>query len=244
MGQAHVSIAHRYCGPPTSGNGGYSAGLLAGFAPGTTQVRLLRPPPLGEPLSVEFLDDGVITLQGRDGAVAEARPFEFELAVPPPVSFADATAAAENYAGFRAHQYPTCFVCGPARQPGDGLCVFAGKLPGREVVAAPWRPDASLAGTGQHVRPEFIWAALDCPGYFAVTDGQLPMLLGTLAVEIHRPVSVHQRCVVLGWHLSSEGRKHRTGTVLYDENGEPCARSLATWIELKTQAPPASPTTT
>jgi hypothetical protein len=39
--------------------------------------------------------------------------------------------------------------------------------------------------------------------------------------------------VVIGWQIGAEGRKHTVGTALFDGNGEPCARAIATWIELK-----------
>jgi hypothetical protein len=36
---------------------------------------------------------------------------------------------------------------------------------------------------------------------------------------------------VIGWHISSEGRKHEAGTALFDEDGELCGRAKAVWIE-------------
>ena len=43
---AVVSIPSRFNGPPLSGNGGYSCGVLAAFIDGPAQVRLHVPPPL------------------------------------------------------------------------------------------------------------------------------------------------------------------------------------------------------
>ena len=48
-----TSIAKRYCGPPQSGNGGYSCGLLGKQIEGPSKVRLHMPPPLDTQLSIE-----------------------------------------------------------------------------------------------------------------------------------------------------------------------------------------------
>jgi len=47
-----VFISQRFCGPPNSGNGGYSCGLLAKNINGACQVRLHQPPPLETSLSI------------------------------------------------------------------------------------------------------------------------------------------------------------------------------------------------
>jgi len=102
------------------------------------------------------------------------------------------------------------------------------------MVAAPWVPDDSLAGSGQElVRSEFLWAALDCPGYFAAAHGQKrPMLLGRMAARVEGRVRPGERCVVLGWSISSEGRKRCTGTALFSDSGELLGQARATWIEV------------
>jgi hypothetical protein len=101
------------------------------------------------------------------------------------------------------------------------------------MVAAPWMPDASLCGADGKVCSEFIWAALDCPGYFAAANDGRHMLLGEIAARIDRRVHAAESCVVVGWKLERDGRKHFVGTALYDDDGEPCARALATWIEVR-----------
>jgi hypothetical protein len=101
------------------------------------------------------------------------------------------------------------------------------------IVAAPWLPaDALDAGDGR-VAVEFHWAALDCPGYFAVSGGRRVMVLGELQAHVDRRVHVGEPCTVIGWRLGAEGRKHYAGTALFDEDGELVARARATWIELK-----------
>jgi len=225
-------IEPRYCGPPASGNGGYVCGRLSAFLPGSARVRLRVPPPLGTRLAVRPAAAGVELLHG-DTVVAEARLQALELDVPGAPDFAAAEAAARDYRGFRSHPFPTCFVCGPARGPGDGLRIFPGPLDPAGPVAAPWIPDASLADGRVEVRPEFLWAALDCPGAFAldIPEGA-PVLLGELSAVIRGTVAAGERCIVLGWNLGRDGRKHFAGTALYAESGECRAFARATWFEM------------
>src|SRR3954469_12893928 len=178
-----IIIARRYCGPPNSGNGGYVSGRLARQIPGGAEVTLHAPPPLDKRLDVVATggggpQDGAWQL--RDGAVvvATARRPSVELSHLEAASFAEA-AAAERRTPVKPHEHllPTCFVCGPARLPGDGLRIFAGPLGRRSVDAAPvlaatWTPDASLAAADGRVGCEFLWSALDCPtGYACCYDG-------------------------------------------------------------------------
>jgi hypothetical protein len=225
-----LHVARRFCGPPRSANGGYFAGLVATFVGSTLRVRLLKPPPLDTLLSVVDKGDGVVEIQGGEGVIAQARPERLELAIPPPLRYVEAVEASRRYAGFTQHAYPTCFVCGPRRPRGDGMRIFAGPIPERGVVAAPWMPDASLdAGDGK-VRPEFMSAALDCPGYSAAASGGRPMLLGEITVHVNRRVHVDESCTVIGWPIAAEGRKHEVGTAILDEEGELCGIARALWI--------------
>jgi hypothetical protein len=175
----------------------------------------------------------------RDGevVVAEARPTSLDLDVPEPPTYAQALVAARRYRGFDHHPFPTCFVCGPERAEDDGLRVFAGPVSDGSMVAAPWVPDPSLADPGEPtIRSEFLWAALDCPGYFAsLDDNYRPMMLGQMAarVDMGGGVQCGERCVVIGWPITRDGRKHFAGTALYSQSGELCGKALATWIELR-----------
>jgi hypothetical protein len=81
-------------------------------------------------------------------------------------------------------------------------------------VAAAWVLDESLTNGDGVVRPEFVWAALDCPGYFAAEDKAGLALLGRMAATIKRPVHAGERLIVTGWPIESEGRKHRAVLVL------------------------------
>ena len=229
-----ITIGARFCGPPDSGNGGYVAGMLAGQSHVPVRVRLRKPPPLNASLLVRTLDNGRLELKRDDELVAEAEPYQLELQAPPAPSYVDALDASRAYSGFKHHPYPTCFVCGPQRARGDGLRIFPGAWGNGGSVAAPWMPDESLCGADGKVCSEFMWAALDCPGYFAAVNDGRHLLLGEIAARIDRRVHAAESCVVIGWRIEREGRKHIVGTALYDDDGEPCARALATWIEVRT----------
>lgn len=226
-----IVIDPRFHGPAGSGNGGYVAGLLAGHLGGPARVRLSAPPPLATALAVDVdaerarLFDGV-TL------VATAQRAEVALTTPEAPTPGQSAEAAARFAGLTQHRFPRCFVCGPHREPGDGLRIFAGPVEGREMVAAPWTPHASLAGAGGKTAPEFVWAALDCPGAFAVwpEDPAATMVLGELAVRVHTLPAVGEPTVVAGWPVAVEGRKRRAGTALYGADGTVLAVGEATWI--------------
>jgi hypothetical protein len=230
-------IGRRFRGPPTSGNGGYTCGMLAAAASRPVEVRLIAPPPLDVPLEIvaDPGSGGLVLLDGEE-KVATATPRTLELEVPQPPSYEEALAAVSNYEGFQEHAYSDCFVCGPVRTRGDGMRIFASPIAGTNVVAAAWLPDRSLVGADGKVLPEFMWAALDCPGFFATGAAARGVLLGTYAARIDRCVHLDAPCVVIGWALQHEGRKHVVGTAIFDNFGELCGRALATWIEPK-QAP-------
>ena len=88
-----------------------------------------------------------------------------------------------------------------------------------------------LVGADGKVLPEFMWAVLDCPGFFATGAAIRGPLLGTYAARIDRRVHLDAPCVVIGWALKHDGRKHVVGTAIFDNFGELCGRALATWIE-------------
>ncbi len=241
-----MRIEARFCGPPGSGNGGYTAGRLASLIQGPAEVTLRAPPPLETELTLEAREGGAVLL-GADGSlIAEAKPAELELSLPGAVSWEEAQAASARYIGFREHPYPGCFVCGPRRAPGSlpGLGLFPGAAQspsGRPVAAAPFAPPADLADEAGLLKPEFVWAALDCPSWFghaAFVDPVPKILLGRLTVAIHRrpragPGQSAERCVVVGWGIGQERRRITCGSALYDARGECLAMGKAVWVELK-----------
>lgn len=229
----HIIIDRRFCGPPTSDNGGYTCGMLANFVGYPAEVRLLAPPPLGVPLMVEQEDNRFILLHGEE-VVARAEAASVDLEVPLPPTMEEAGRTIPESEIFVRHAFPTCFVCGPQRDAGDGLRIFAGPVAGRNYVAAPWIPDSSVADSQGMVRSEIICAALDCPGAWAVFAEELRVIvLGTLAVDINRRMRAGDPCIVVGWKIGEEGRKLYAGTAIFSATGELYAKARATWIELK-----------
>ena len=233
-----VVIARRFCGPPTSGNGGYSSGRLASFIEGPAEITLRAPPPLDTDLRV-VKENGGAKLWHGEQLIAEARTTDFTLDVPAPPAWEEAQIAAKGYAGHRRHDYGSCFVCGPQRKPGDGLCIFCGPWK-NGVVAGPWIPDASLDDGMGFVKPEFLWAAIDCPGSWSVIGVEGPqgapsssMLLGRLTGRLLRSVLIGEECIVIGWPLDRDGRKYHVGSAVYTRAGKLAAYSRGTWIALK-----------
>lgn len=227
---SRVLIASRFCGPPSSGNGGYTAGLVARALGGSVEVTLRRPPRLNYELELRIESERARLLDG-DLLVAEARRLDFELKAPAAVSFEQASELSKRYAGFKKHHFPGCFVCGPARAPGDGLRIFPGSAAAGEAVAAPWVPDPSLADAQGHVHPEFAWAALDCVGYFAIAAPDYPVaLLGRMTARLNGHVSAGERCVVQGAPLGRDGRKLNAATALYGADGALRGLARQIWI--------------
>jgi len=233
-----LTIAHRFNGPPHSGNGGYVSGLLAqlvleefGDTPGAkVEVTLRKPPPLDKPLTVrQPAETESLRLLDGSTVVAEAELVEAAGELLDPVSFDEAVAAAKGFLGMSGHPFLTCFVCGPDHP--SGMHVFPGPVPGRkDLVAAPWTPAEDAVG------PEFVWAALDCPGGWSAGDlAERPMVLGRMSVEIlgeQAPVVAGERYVVLGRHVRTEGRKTFTTSALYGPSREPVASAEAVWISV------------
>src|SRR5256884_2839428 len=62
-----LTIGARFCGPATSSNGGYFAGLVATLASRTLAVRLLKPPPLDTGLAVRELARSEERRGGEEG---------------------------------------------------------------------------------------------------------------------------------------------------------------------------------
>ncbi len=230
-----IVIDRRFHGPPKSANGGYICGLVAGLIGGTAEVTLRLPPPIDKPLDVRRYDDGRVALFDGESVVAEGIPTTVEIEIPEPVSFSEATEAAKSSVALEPDlPYETCFVCGTERAEGDGLRLFAGPVAERDVVAAPWTPDASLGDGNGAVRPEFVWSALDCPGAYAfIESADDIVLLGRLAARLIEPVQVSQRYVIIGWQLGSEGKKRYSGTALYSRAGTLHAFAKATWIKIE-----------
>jgi hypothetical protein len=212
---AELRVAARFCGPPGVANGGFASGSLAALLGGATEVTLRRPLPLDRPLPVRGDGHGTLVVEDGGRLLAEARtakvPVEL-LAVPAAVTPEAAEAAAGRSRYYDAPVFPGCFVCGPARTAGDGLRVFPGR-----------------------VRPEVVWAALDCPSGIAAADAaDLPadtaVVLGRMAATVGGLPRPGDRCRVVAWPLAGDGRKLGAGSALLGPDGEVLAAARAVWI--------------
>lgn len=218
-----ITLDRRFRGPLESANGGYACGRLAAFVDAdAVEVTLRLPPPLDRPLDVQP-DDGGAVLRDGESIVAEARAATLDVESPAPVSRAEAEAAAARHVRIGNPVFAECFVCG-IREDGDGLRIHAGLVEGREPLqAAPWTPKE----TGS----ELVWAAIDCPGAYAVgAEGRGDIVLGRMAASVRRVPAVGEPCVVTAWPLGEDGRKLYAGTALVTAGGELLALARQTWI--------------
>lgn len=215
-----VVIPRRFNGPPSTGNGGYSCGVIAAalrLGDGDGGVITLRsPPPLDAPMAVREADGGIV-VEHEGRLIAEAARSDFSLDLAPAVPFDDAAARSRAP---KEHPFPTCFVCGPEHP--TGLHIYPARVPGRDVFAAPWVPREDT--TGQL----FVWAAIDCPG--AWTGGGPGGMLGRLEGRVFAVPATGDRCVAVSWRIESGERKWISGTALYGPRGDVLACSRTTWI--------------
>ena len=230
-----MEIPSRFCGPAGSGNGGYVCGRMAAYVDGPATVTLHRPPPLGAALAVDRERDGSVRL--RDGAAliaaAQPAPDAPHLELPGPVSPGQVRAAAGRARYFEDPIFPGCFVCGPAREPGDGLRIFPGRLTGRDLWAAPWTPDPSVADPDGKVRAEIMWAVLDCPSGIAAAEAvglDTAIVLGRMTARLAARPEVDQPCAVVAWPGGRAGRKHTAFSALLGPGGAVLAAARAVWL--------------
>ena len=217
-----VTIDRRYRGPLTSANGGYAAGLLGARLGATAVVTLRLPPPLERPLAVRA-DGERLLLEDGDLLVAEAAAGEPDVTARTPPTPALAAEASAGVGAWGPPEFAECFVCGE-RADGSGLGIHAGPVPGRDgLVAATW--------VARDVSPEVVWAAIDCPGAYAVGDpARGATVLGRMAARVERLPEEGEPCVVAGWPLGAEGRKLFAGTALYGRRGDVLAFARQVWI--------------
>lgn len=104
-------IPARLNGPPSTANGGVSAGLLAGHLPSgaTIEVTLRRPPLLDTPMRVDVDGSAARLFNGAD-LVAEAQVVDDAAvgAAVPAVDLDAACLAAAGFDGHAEHPFPTC----------------------------------------------------------------------------------------------------------------------------------------
>lgn len=230
-------VPSRFCGPPGSANGGYVCGRIASYVDGPATVTLRRPPPLATPLTVERDREDSARVCYGGTLVAEAAPPATQpaLEIPGTVSTAEARRAVGRARYFQDPVFPACFVCGPSRRPGDGLRIFPGPVSGRALWAAPWTPDPSIADASGRVRPEIVWAALDCPSGIAAAEAagleqEAAILLGRMTARLALLPALGSECRVIAWPAGRERRKLTAGSALLGPDGEVLAVASTVWL--------------
>jgi hypothetical protein len=243
-----ITIGRQFCGPPNSGNGGYVCGLLSKGLDGPVTAVLRAPIPLDVDLRLTGRDGGNLLLGEADVLIGQGRPSIQALPEPPVAPTVEAARAAGlRHLGLAQRIHPICFTCGAERQEGDGLRVLPGQLEGAEtgMVACTWTPHPNFADSDGTVAPEMVWAALDCPGYFAWVEkeGRHGALLGTMTGEVATPVKAGAEYVVVAWPIQKDGRKEIAGTALFVADGRLVARAHQVWIVMGPRPPtPAAAT--
>jgi hypothetical protein len=233
-----VTIPARFNGPPASANGGYTCGVVAQLVGAEeVSVSLRSPPPIERPLTV-VREGERVALHDGDQLVAEGEPGALALDVPEAVTPEEAAraSAAGRERWFTGHPFPTCVVCGPEREPHDGLLLFPGPL--RDgMFALEWTPDETLGDGSGQVRPECVWAALDCPTSAPVAHfGTGPaVVLARLTARLGCPVQVGEPHAIVSWPIATDGRKLHAACALFDADGRLLCASQALWIELRTE---------
>ncbi len=237
-------IAPRFCGPSGSGNGGYVCGRIAAYVDGTVAVTLRRPPPLATPMAVERGGESSVRIHHGRTLIAEAAssPGSPAPEIPGPVSMAEAHAVAGRARYYTDPVFPDCFVCRMGRGPGDGLRIFPGPLAGKPLWAAPWTPDPAVTDAGGRVRPEVVWAALDCPSGIAAADAaglarDTAILLGRMTASLAVLPVAGDQCRVIAWPVGRDGRKLTAGSALLGPGGKVLAAARTVWLTVPRPVP-------
>ncbi len=241
-----LEVPSRFNGPPSSGNGGYSGGVFAALFDGPCAVSLRRPVPLGRPLEVAAAnglgagiaedpgDGGTLHFTAAGELIAEAvgAP-ELGPWPGPGVEVEVARDATSRFASPSSGFFDRCYVCG--RERHDGFCVFPAPIVQNDferVFASPWTPPTWAADDDGAVLPEHVWAALDCPGYFALhgADGRLAFLARQQSTIVAAP-RAGVEYVALGVALDRSGRKGLAATAILGADGEVLAHSEQIVVE-------------
>jgi hypothetical protein len=252
-----VFVPSRFRGPPSSGNGGWSAGAVAVHAGlacpedhalpwPAVAVSLLAPPPLDVPLAVTRADGDGVVASYAGKPVLSARCSHDAVIDVEPVQPDEARAAMSSFGGLTSHPFPSCFSCGTGRAEGDGLRIFPGRVADavdqsgeepRPRVAATWTPDASVAedfhayaDAQPRTSVPVTWAALDCVGGWAGDLGERLMVLARMTARLDSLPVIGEEHVVVGMGRGRDGRKAFTSSTLYDSDGRIVGSAEHLWI--------------
>ena len=225
-----ITLARRFCGPPDSANGGYTAGTLAPVrrrhGRGDVATTAAARPATRRGTRRHGLHAARRRRSRRGGRADDGRA---RLPRSVPVRRAVEASRSSPFRDMTVHPFPTCFACGPAREK-------------RRRTTAVRRPDPrhrDLRGTvgAEGGRRRIVWAALDCPSCAVIyldDDHPPPHVLGRIAARDRsaagprRPVRRHE---LAARRRRSQGelRRARSSTT---RTARMCAVARATWIRL------------
>lgn len=241
----NITLSKRFCGPPKTGNGGLTAGILVeAVGTNSAEIRLLNPTPVESSIILEsekgkqgtIYDDSKKILATLKSIEDENFP-EYKLPVVPDLE--DAKKISTFYPGFTTHPFPTCFVCGPKREVNDGMRIFVGPAPEQigfeNLMVGHWLPDETISSANGFVRDAVIWGALDCPGGFSAVLGepQLIVLSKIRGKIIERP-KVGEDNIVMSWRLQKMSRAFKVMTAIFKSDSKKLiAIAEALWLAPK-----------
>ena len=224
-GRQTVTIDSRYEGPPGITLGGYLSGLMASYLDtDTVCVTMHKPTPMDRPLIIDTSEPDQVRLYDDDVLLNDARPVDWTLSLPEPITYAQAKAASQRDT---VSAYPNCFGCGSGRGEHDGLHLRAGPVEGRNnVVAIDWTPQESVVGVDSSGRvPEImLLTAMECPIAKALAAGRLlgsdeQIVLGRVTTKLIRTPEVGEACYFMGWPIERAGRRIELAGALFDQTG-------------------------
>ena len=98
--------------------------------------------------------------------------------------------------------------------------------------AAPWTPDPSVTDASGRVRPEVVWAALDCPSGIAAAEAaglgqEAAILHGRMTARLAVLPALGGECRVIAWPAGRDDRKLTAGSALLGPGGEVLAVAKA-----------------
>ena len=240
-------VPSRFCGPPDSGNGGWTAGALATHLTRecpdnradewpTVEVSLRQPPPLDSPMLLTE-EDGVTS-----AVLRRCRDRQRPPGARPSCSTSTRCPTTWRWPPRRRTPVTPSTRSRPASPaaPAATRATGCGSSPGSSAVsavAATWRPDPSLAedfhtyvDTPPRASVAATWAALDCVGGWAGDLTDRLMVLGRMTARIDTLPVIGEEHVVVGAKRGAEGRKTFTSATLYDADSRIVATAEHIWI--------------
>jgi hypothetical protein len=227
-------------GPSGSGQGGWTAHLLAGRIDHPVTMAIRAPVPLETPLDVTHdVQNDRWLLVDHTGpqavTVMVAEPWESLFAATEPVTVEAAAAARRRFTTVvDPHPVPFCFSCGLQH---DSMRVHAGPL-GDDRFATDWTAPSWAVGDDGAVDPGPLWAALDCTAawYIGYSRGPRTPVTVQYAVDVLEPIDPAVNYALVGWsgdHSSEwDGRKRHGASAAFAPDGTCVARAASFWLSI------------